>query len=237
MEVLLAEFPTVDRINIEETLEACDGDVAACAAVLRDVLAEEAAEAAAAAPPSFLRSLLDTVSHLAQLPREAQPEASRVRLLEICTNLEASGIHITRPVGMLLDGAAELSELTAGLDEADAEVVRQMFGLVYSGGVLPRGDLSQAERSALAADVGSADDGSTALAAAVVAKQEDLAKKMKGLDMLTQAVAVQRAIEREEVYPASRRAPHPKRGAVDPSAVLAWSPERAVVLDHEHAQM
>ena len=154
VELLQTEFPEIDRINIEETLEACGGDAAEAATILRDVLDEEEGNGASAAPsqpPSLLGALLDAVSHLAQLPREHQPAASRQAVLAVCAGLESSGVRLTKPVGMLLDGVVELSEITAGLDEADAEVVRQMFGLTYSGGVLPRGDLTPAEREELTA--------------------------------------------------------------------------------------
>ena len=73
---LQQQFPELDRENIEETIEACAGDLEECVKILRDILSEEAAEAKAAemaaAPPSIMRVLFDGVSHLALLPREAQ---------------------------------------------------------------------------------------------------------------------------------------------------------------------
>ena len=200
VELLQTEFPEIDRINIEETLEACGGDAAEAATILRDVLDEEEGDGASAAPsqpPSLLGALLDAVSHLAQLPREHQPAASRQAVLAVCAGLESSGVHLTKPVGLLLDGVVELSEITAGLDEADAEVVRQMFGLTYSGGVLPRGDITPAEREELTAASHSDSD---ALKADLAAKQSDLAKKMAGLELLAKAVRQQRqnAVDRAD---------------------------------------
>ena len=40
---LLARFPDVDRITIEETLALVDGDAEKCAQTLTEVMAEEAA--------------------------------------------------------------------------------------------------------------------------------------------------------------------------------------------------
>ena len=189
---LQAEFPDVDLENIEETLDACSGDVGKCAAVLRDMLDEEAAEGAAAtAPSTFLRSLLDAVTQLAEIPAAEQPESSRRRIMNVCADLEASGVHLTQPVASLLDGSRNEQSLTAGLDEADAEVVRQMLALLEYGGALPNSELTETEQRDLVVGYGTSSERSE-LETELAAKQADLAKKNEAVDLLKRAVIKQR---------------------------------------------
>ena len=91
---LMTRFPDVDAVTIEETLALCNGSEDECAALLTDVLAEEAASKR----PTALRTLLDGVSLLAMLPPERQPDEQRASVLRLCATLEQNGINLTRPV-------------------------------------------------------------------------------------------------------------------------------------------
>ena len=192
MDSLLAQFPTIDRINIEETLAVCDGDAGRCAAILQDVLDEEAVESSSTPSLSpILRGLLDVVSQLAQLPPAAQPAASRERLMRVCDDLETNGIFVRRPVERLLDGERDAAVLTGDLDEADAVVVEQMLSLIAAGGAVPSGALSEAEQRALVLDYGTSSERS-ALEASLESKQADLATKAEATELLKRAVIKQR---------------------------------------------
>ena len=156
---LEARFPDVDRVTIEETLGLCDGDADRCAAVLADVLAEEAA----ARPPSAMRSLFDSVSLLCELPCDEQPAEGRARVLELCKAIEAGGIRLTRPVTLLLDGERDRLAVCAGLDEADRVVALQLLELIVGGGGGTLDGLSAAERQELTAEFATASERSEAI--------------------------------------------------------------------------
>ena len=191
--ILQAEFPTMDLENIEETLQACDGDVSKCAIILRDVLEEEAAEAGAEAAPatgkkSILHALLDAVSTLCMLPADEHPPGSRERVVAACGGLKSTGIHLSRPVEMLLDGERDAATLTADLDEADGEVMRQLLRIVVTGASsLPRSTLTKQEMASLAAEFGASAERDD-LEARLTVSLEDLEKKGQGLELLQQAV-------------------------------------------------
>lgn len=123
---LATRFPDIDLQTICETLALCDNDAEKCADTLTQVLAEEAAEE----PPSMLRTLFDSVSLLAELPRAQQPEDLRERVHMLCACLEVNGIRLLQPVAKMLDGIREPSTLVAGLDESDRVVTLLLLDLV-----------------------------------------------------------------------------------------------------------
>lgn len=188
-----ARFPDVDRVTIEETLELCEGDAGKCAAVLTEVLAEEAA----AARPSALRTLLDGVSLLAQIPRDDQPEAQRLRILSLCTTLESSGVFLAAPVSMLLDGCRERADLTRGLDEADRVVTLQLLELVEAGGSGSLDGLTFAERQELSEEFGTRQERAQARELERVLKEKAaaLAAREQELKALKKAAIKQRLAE------------------------------------------
>ena len=186
---LAEKFPDVDATTIAETLELCDGDADKCASVLSEVLAEEAANA----PPSMLRTLLDSVSLIAQVPRAQQDAAQRDRILMLCGGLEVNGIRLLQPVSMLLDGVRDRETVTAGLDEADRVVVLQLIDLIEGGGGSVDG-LSLSERSALTAEFGSESERAHAasLERTLAEKRALLAQKEQELLALKHAAIKQR---------------------------------------------
>ena len=197
---LQAAFPTVDLPNIEETLAACNGDAEKAAAILREVLQEEEEEAAvaevegsAATPPAtMLTVLLDLVVSLAQMPAEQRTEQSLSRLSAFLARLEASGIALTNPVARILDGERDAGQLVSALDDADAEVVRQMLALISAGvGARPSGELSEAEKTDLVVGFGTSNE-RLALQTVVAQNQADLAQKQEATALLKRAVIKQR---------------------------------------------
>ena len=126
IELLKARFPGVDDENLEETLEACDGDVEQAAEVLTDVLLDEGADRAM----PVLATVIEGATRLAQIAPDQQPAEERVRLLRVCEALDARGVRLLKPVLLLLDGEREEEALLSGLDEADAVVVRQILGVL-----------------------------------------------------------------------------------------------------------
>ena len=200
---LQATFPAMDSENIEEALAACGGNAAQAAAVLRDVLEEEAAEAAKAeaeadgatsmSPPiTLLRVLLDVVVSVAQTPADQRTEQSRARMATFLARLEASGIALTDPVGRILDGERDTGRLVEGLDDADAEVVRQLLALIRADvGSQPSGELSEAEKTDLVVGFGTSSQ-RLALQAVVARNQADLAQKQEATELLKRAVIKQR---------------------------------------------
>ena len=128
MEQLRLLFPDVDDENLEETLDACEGDAAQAATVLEEVLAEEQADTDRSM--SLLSAVLDATSRLVLTAPEQQPAEERARLLRLCESLNRRGVRLLRPVLLLLDGVRDAASLLSGLDEADAMVVRQMMRLV-----------------------------------------------------------------------------------------------------------
>ena len=197
--MMRAEFPEVDPVNIEEALEGCGGDVHKCTAVLREILAEEAMEEKAPPAPerSILHALMDGVTFLCEVPTAHRPEGSRERLLAVCAGLEASGIHLSRPVAMLIDGVRDEAALTADLDEADSEVVRNMLAIMLCS-TAPKSALSKAEMQSMAAEFGSSEERDE-LEARVSVLLEDLEEKGEGLQLIQQAVSQQRQQQLERI--------------------------------------
>jgi len=203
---LRQNYPEVDLVNIEEALDGCDGDIVMATSVLRDILADEAADAAeadaasaaaaASAGLSVLHALFDTVTSLCELPIESQPVDSRSRLMAVCGSLEQSGVHLSQPVAMLLDGKRDELSLTAGLDAADAAVVRIMLGLIAAGAAVPDGGaLTEAEKRTLRVEFSAevrASGERRELEERVAAAAAELVKKGEGLELLKQAVVQQR---------------------------------------------
>lgn len=183
---LMARFPTVDRVTIEETLTMCDGDADKVAATLAEVLAEEAA----AEQPTMLRTLFDAVSMLAQLPAAEQPAAQRDRVLMLCGGLEMNGIRLLQPVAKMLDGVRDPAALTAGLDEADRVVALQLLELVREGGNGTVDGLTVAERKELAAEYGTAAERAEAveLERLLNEKRAELLKKGQQLTAMKEEV-------------------------------------------------
>jgi hypothetical protein len=186
---LAARFPDVDLVTIEETLTLCDGDSDKCAALLTDVLADEAASAR----PSMLRTLFDAVSLLAQLPRASQPADQRERVLMLCAALEVNGIKLLQPVNLMLDGERGREAVAAGLDEADRVVALQLLDLIEAGGGSVDG-LSAAEREALAEEFGTAPERTQAreLERLLEEKSKSLERKEAELKALKMKVIKQR---------------------------------------------
>lgn len=240
LQALQEAFATIDLENIEETLEACGGDLAKTTEVLTEILMEEEEEEQMAAqqrgsstlsvprgraagssgsvaatdsgaasdtalpdgPPAgtMLRALLDVVVSLAQTPAEQRTAASEERLSAFCARLDASGIRLTVPIQKLLDGERDERVLIGGLDEADAEVVRQMLALIAAGaGALPSAELSEAEKTELVLGFGTSNE-RVALQTVVAANQADLAAKQEATELLKRAVIKQR-LGREEEAP------------------------------------
>ena len=110
---LQSAFPNIDAVNITETLEACDGDVARTSEVLHAILEEEAAEAATLVPSPLL-TLIDAVTAIASLPVAAQPAESRSRVLAACSALEARGIHLLALVTSILALACVTRQCSGG---------------------------------------------------------------------------------------------------------------------------
>lgn len=240
LQALQEAFATIDLENIEETLEACGGDLAKTTEVLTEILMEEEEEEQMAAqqrgssplsvprgraagssgsvatdsgaasdtalpdgPPAgtMLRALLDVVVSLAQTPAEQRTAASEERLSAFCARLDASGIRLTAPIQKLLDGERDERVLIGGLDEADAEVVRQMLALIAAGaGALPSAELSEAEKTELVLGFGTSNE-RVALQTVVAANQADLAAKQEATELLKRAVIKQRLGREEEEAP------------------------------------
>jgi len=187
---LQSEFPEIDAVNICETLEACEGDMAKCTEILRSILEEEAAEMAASSP-SPLHALLDAVTALATLPVAEQPTESRSSLLTACAALEVSGIHLLAPVMRILDGVRDEATLTAGLDGGDSHVVRTLLHLLAAGTLTEDGQLPSADKVALADEFGTSDE-RRALEESLASAVDDLGRKGEALGLLQQAVSQQR---------------------------------------------
>jgi len=134
LSALRRRFPDVDDENLEETLEACCGDLEAASAILTDVLHDEQAEQDADRAMPVLSAVLDGVTRLALLAPELQPADDRVRVLKLCEVLNERGVRLLRPVLLLLDGERDEATLLGSLDEADAEVVRHLLRVLAADG-------------------------------------------------------------------------------------------------------
>ena len=191
---LHAAFPDVDEETVEDALEGCNGDVQYATAILHDILAEEALAAAALhqGPSSILGALLDAVSHIAQCPEAHAPAGGRKRLMDALDNLEAQhDIQLKGSVILILDGIRDEDRLTAGLDAADSEIIRQMLRLCVDGSAVPSDELSPEELRALQDEVGQSAE-RVAMDAKVKSQSTELTKKEQGLHLLKAAVIKQR---------------------------------------------
>ena len=131
-----------------------------------------------------------------ETPAEQRTAASEERLSAFCARLDASGIRLTVPIQKLLDGERDERVLIGGLDEADAEVVRQMLALIAAGaGALPSAELSEAEKTELVLGFGTSNE-RVALQTVVAANQADLAAKQEATELLKRAVIKQRLEQR-----------------------------------------